>query len=224
MRKPPLTIVLFVALCLFASNAGADYPADVAQLEVRRAELADELARGESDLKTLREEMERRILALASAWMGTRWGLGAPQTKTPGEGKINCGMFVATVLGDAGVVVNRSKLQRQPAELIIKTFSRPDDVARFRNDDMETFLRGVRDMGEGLYIIGLDFHVGLLSVSGDDVRFIHASYVTHTVVDEDAATAEPIVTSKYRVVGKLLDDRMVQRWAAQKRYAVKGNW
>lgn len=85
-------------------------------------------------------------------------------------------------------------------------------------------MAGARDMGDGLYIIGLDFHVGMLRVTGDDDRFIHASYVTHTVIDEDAATAEPIVSSKYRVVGKLLDDRMNERWLTGTRYRVVGNW
>jgi hypothetical protein len=223
LRCTIVSLLLAVGLT-WSSVAFADYPMRVAQLERERLELAHDLEAGEADVDVLRDELKRRILELARRWMGTRWGLGAPQTKTPGQGKINCGMFVATVLGDAGIVVNRTRLQRQPAELIIKTFSRPTDIARFRNDDMATFLEGVRAMGDGIYIIGLDFHVGLLQVEGDDVRFIHASYVTHTVVNEDAAKAVPITTSKYRVVGKLLADRMVHQWAKKVRFRVKGHW
>lgn len=59
---------------------------------------------------------------------------------------------------------------------------------------------------------------------GDEVRFVHASYETHTVVDEDAATAGPIVTSKYRVVGKVFDDQMLKSWTTQRRFRVVGNW
>ena len=212
---------MIVLLSLLPAPALADYPEFVAELEEERTELAEDRDR---PTEALRRQLQQRMLKVAEEWMGTRWGLGRPQAKQPGDGKINCGMFVATVLGDAGIEVDRVKLQRQPAELIIKTFSKSDDIRRFRNDPVETFLTGTREMGDGLYIIGLDFHVGLLHVDGDDVRFIHASYVTHTVVSEDAASAEPIVTSKYRVVGKLLDDRMIRRWLDGERYRVVGNW
>ncbi len=222
--RQTLVAALIAIAALAPSVASADYPAKVERLAREHQALAKNVEDGKAGLATLRTELQRRILSLADDWMGTRWGLGAPQADEPGDGKINCGMFVATVLGDAGIIVNRVKLQRQPAELIIKTFSKPGDIARFRNDDMETFLEGVRTMGDGLYIIGLDFHVGLLSVSGDDIRFIHASYVTNTVVDEDAASAVPITTSKYRVVGKLLDDRMVRKWVEGRRFEVKGDW
>ena len=57
-----------------------------------------------------------------------------------------------------------------------------------------------------------------------EVRFVHASYVTHTVVDELALDAEPIVTSKYRVVGKLFDDAMLDAWTSARRLPVLGNW
>lgn len=77
---------------------------------------------------------------------------------------------------------------------------------------------------EGGHIIGLDFHVGCLIVEGQDIRFIHASNITHTVVDEPAARAIPIVTSRYRVVGKLLDDAMIEAWLGAKRIDVKGRW
>jgi hypothetical protein len=79
-------------------------------------------------------------------------------------------------------------------------------------------------MGPGLFIIGLDFHVGLLHQTADDVRFIHASYVTRTVVNESAATADPIVRSKYRVVGKILTDGNVRDWLDGDRIEVQGRW
>src|SRR5690606_10847446 len=97
-------------------------------------------------------------------------------------------------------------------------------VKKFSNASMDKFLAAVRAMGPGLFIIGLDFHVGLLLQTEDDLRFIHASYVTKTVVDESAATAVPIVSSKYRVVGKILTDDNVRDWLAGNRIEVKGTW
>ncbi len=158
-------------------------------------------------------------------WYGTTWGLGTPQTKVPGEGKINCGMFVARTLVDAGFDLKHYKLQRQPAELIIKSLAPKSTIKRWRNKPLETFIADMKEMGPGLYVIGLDFHVGYVLVREDlDVRFIHASYVTHTVLDEPAADAVPIVTSKYRVVGKILQKEMLRKWAAEERIAMRGSW
>ena len=44
------------------------------------------------------EAVARWVHELARHWLGTRWGLGAPQTSAPGTGKVNCGTFVGTGL------------------------------------------------------------------------------------------------------------------------------
>lgn len=169
-------------------------------------------------------EIIRAVEKLASHWLGTTWGLGAPQTGTPQVGKINCGTFVGTVLRDAGFVVDVRKLQRQPSQLIIQSFVGGDRVRKYSNASMTRFLASVKDMGPGLFIIGLDFHVGFLLQTEDDLRFIHASYVTKTVVNEPAAAAIPIVSSKYRVVGKILSPANVRAWLRGTRIKVRGNW
>ena len=166
----------------------------------------------------------RSVKKLSRLWLGTRWGLGVPQSSTPGPGQINCGTFVGTVLRDAGFNVAVKKLQRQPSQLIIESFVGGDRVRKFSNAKMTRFLASVREMGPGLFIIGLDFHVGLLIQTETDLRFVHASYETKTVIDEPAATATPIVTSKYRVVGKLLSRQNLRDWLAGNRIQIKGNW
>ncbi len=42
------------------------------------------------------------------------------------------------------------------------------------------------------------------------------------VVDEPAATAAPIVSSKYRVVGKILQPNMLKAWMDGKRLKILG--
>ena len=89
---------------------------------------------------------------------------------------------------------------------------------------MPDFVKKVRAMGPGLYLIGLDFHIGFLRVKKDgDVRFIHGSYITHKVMDEPALTAEPIVQSRYRMVGKILQPNMLRAWVKRHRIKVLGN-
>ena len=213
-----------IALCIWAAMTGrahaeATYHDAISKMTLLRI----------GALNGDRAKREGAVVAgmgsLFTYWYGTPWGLGAPQTKVPGRGKINCGSFVGRTLVDAGFNLNARKLQRQPAELIIKSLAPDRLIRRFRRTSMETFLAGVRKMGPGLYIIGLDFHVGYLLVKPDDkVRFIHASYITHTVLDEPAHSAQPIETSQYRVVGKLFSTDLLAKWRAHRRIKILGNW
>ncbi|MFP4598453.1 MAG: hypothetical protein ACLFVJ_09380 [Persicimonas sp.] len=218
-------VILLSALPSLAFSSS--YDELQASLEQHRKQMVEQhdssLEGGES--AALEAKILSSIEKLFDAWMGTRWGMGAPQTQTPGEGKINCGMFVGTVLVHAGFQVNHQKLQRQPAELIIKSFAPQKTIRRFRNKSMETFIDGVREQGAGLYILGLDNHVGFLVVEKNDaVRFVHADYVSNEVVDEPAAAAAPIISSKYRVIGKILQPKMLEKWLEGDRFAVRGNW
>ncbi|MGM0555535.1 MAG: hypothetical protein ACQEVA_04060, partial [Myxococcota bacterium] len=112
-----------------------------------------------------------------------------------------------------------------PAELIIKSLAPPSKIERFRNAPMDEFLSGVREHGPGLYIIGLDYHVGFLVVGDDDdVRYIHSSVVTKEVVDMKAAGAPTIVQSRYRVIGKILQDEMLESWLEVEEIPVLGDW
>jgi hypothetical protein len=209
-----------------AAARATDYAGAVAAIAARRAQLAKIWAGGDraAAVRRASDEIIAGVRELARRWTGTRWGLGAPQATAPGPGKINCGTFVGTVLRDAGFTVDVPVLQRQPSQLIIRSFVGPERMRRWSNASMARFVADVRKMGTGLYIIGLDFHVGLLVQTEGDLRFLHASYVTGTVVDEPAAAAPPIVASKYRVVGKLLDRANLRAWLEGRRIEVKGTW
>lgn len=209
--------LLFILLLVAPLGAAAQtYDEAIANVAAARDPADDGLAR--------RTTVEDGFDALTRHWLGTAWGLGLPQSSTPGEGKINCGTFVGTILHDLGFEVGVKKLQRQPAELIIKSFVPSKQMLRFRNRPIDEFVSKVSAAGDGVYIIGLDFHVGFLRVKDGEVRFVHASYVTGTVVDELASTSEPIVSSRYRVVGKIFDDKMLDAWVLGRPIAIKGNW
>lgn len=209
------------------SRSAAEYADLVRSIEARRLGLSTRWAAGgdrDAIAQRAAAEIRAAVIDLARRWLGTRWGLGPPQAREPGPGKINCGTFVGTVLRDAGFRVDVGKLQRQPSQLIIRSFVGPPRTRRWSNASMERFLADMRRMGPGLFIVGLDFHVGLLVQTDRELRFIHASYVTRTVVDEPAAVAPPIVDSKYRVVGKLLDRANLEAWLEGRPIAVQGTW
>lgn len=231
-RLVPLVAALsaFIAVTSTAAPVAAqeDYSelkSELARQHTALSDAVDASALDESSETSVRNTVMAGIERLFDAWEGTRWGLGLPQTQTPGDGKINCGMFVGTVLVHAGFRIDHKKLQRQPAELIIKSLAPSSKIARFRNAPVDDFLEGVREMGPGLYIIGLDYHVGFLVVEPDDgIRYIHASIVTRCVVDMKADGAPTIEQSNYRVVGKILQEDMLRDWLTQTEIPVQGNW
>ena len=88
-------------------------------------------------------------------------------------------------------------------------------------------MKVVRDylesQGDGIFIVGLDSHVGFISVKGDDMAFIHSSYYRPgaMVKCEKIDSKNPLSESKYRVFGKILSDEMVQKWLSGESYEVK---
>ena len=146
-------------------------------------------------------------------WMGTPWDFYGT-TETPGEGKIACGYFVSTLLQDAGLKVERVKMAQQASEKIVKTLATKQDIKRFRNTEFATFIDSMETWGAGLYVVGLDNHVGFLYHDGEEVWFIHSSYIgPKCVVREEAASSLILASSKYRVVGKIsANDRLVEKW------------
>jgi hypothetical protein len=146
-------------------------------------------------------------------WYGTGWDFYGT-TETPGQGKIACGYFVSTVLRDLGMNVQRAKLAQQASENIVLSLTTNDHTRRFRRVSIDSFIDSVRNWGTGLYVVGLDIHVGfILNVDGD-VYFIHSSYVDpFCVIKERGVDSRVLASSNYRVLGKLSeDDDLILKW------------
>ncbi len=150
---------------------------------------------------------------LAPAWYGTPWAFHGT-TRTPGEGKIACGYFVSTLLLDAGLQVERVRLAQQASEHIILSLTGGTHVRRFSNAPLDRFVDAVEAMGAGLFVVGLDNHVGFLVARPGGTRFLHASYAPgQGVVSEDARRSPILGASRYRVVGHLsADPTLTERW------------
>jgi hypothetical protein len=137
------------------------------------------------------------------AWYGTPWDFNGT-LEVPQQGKIACGYFVSTVLRDAGLKVERVRLAQQASENIILSLTSDSFIRRFRRVAIEDFADAVRDSGPGIYIVGLDIHVGFIVNTGDEVYFIHSSYVEpYTVISEKAIESRILASSKYRVLGNV---------------------
>lgn len=149
---------------------------------------------------------------LLPAWTGTPWDYNGT-SQQPGVGSIACGYFVTTVLRDAGFRIDRAGLARLPAEQLIRSVCESTDVTRFSDAPAPEFVAAVQRQGTGLFLVGLDYHVGFLVNDGRELRFVHSTVVgSGEVVDEPALVSIPLVHSRYRVVGRLLGDRSVKAW------------
>lgn len=184
----------------------AKYKSNVEALEATRKALQARWRT--SAAPTQREKLEKEArqtllgvfdTQLFPAWIGTPWDYNGT-SQEPGAGAIACGYLVTTLLRDAGVRLERARLAQQVSETIVKTLCLKEDIARYRRGDVTAVVRATREKGDGLYVVGLDHHVGFLRVSAANVRFWHTTF--ERVADENAEVA-PGFVSNYHVVGKL---------------------
>ncbi len=117
-------------------------------------------------------------------WYGTSYDFNG-HTNVPGKGKVACGYLVSTSLKHAGVNVNRFKLAQQAASDIVDALNSGKKPRIYRNvsvlEVQQDFLENEAD---GLYVLGLDYHVGFLLKRSDSLYFIHADYFSGAVAAE----------------------------------------
>ncbi|MEQ1506412.1 MAG: hypothetical protein ABMB14_29565 [Myxococcota bacterium] len=184
-------------------------------LERDRRVLAYRRAAGQWVIDDAKVALESRLPPLIEFWKGTRWSYSGT-TQVPKKGAIACGYFVSTVLQHAGFAVDRVDLARQASEQIVRTLVPDAEIRRFSRVSREGVAKEVQAMGTGVYLVGLDTHVGfLVSRKGESLKFCHStSRNRRTGVVCDVAKTSPSFKSKYTVVGKLGDPVMLDAWVA----------
>lgn len=206
---------------------------------VRYAELKEEAQRWRKDLaakyaKARTKDEKDKVIAetrgfletllpeMMRCWLGTSWDFHGT-AEAPGQGKIACGYFVATVLRDAGFQVDRYKLAQQPSQNIIRAFLPSEAMTLRVGVPYENFASEVANAEHGVRIIGLDSHVAFLVTTEDGFRFIHSSgSKPWCVVDQGRDEADVLSRSNYRVYGLLTGDHEVLlRWLKAEKIAVK---
>ncbi len=152
-----------------------------------------------------------------NCWYGTPWDFNG-QTRTPQQGSIACGYFVTGVLYDAGLNIPRVNWAQQASEVFITKMS--NDIKRFSNVSVEEVKLYLKKKGNGLYIVGLDKHVGFVFVKGEEIKFVHSNYYQRDigVMSEELDSENPLKDSNYRVIGKIIDDAMVENWILNLKY------
>jgi len=170
-----------------------------------------------------RRTLESALPEMMRCWLGTPWDFNGT-AEGPGAGKIACGYFVATVLRDAGFRVDRYNLARQASGDILRSLLPKSACTLMAGQPYEAFTAALAKREPGIYLIGLDTHVGFLVVGADGFRFIHSSGAKPwCVVDEGGTEAGVIQRSNWREFGNLTaDPALIGRWLAGTRIEVKG--
>ncbi len=214
------------------THARSQFPQRLARLAADRARLAKAHARASSDKEraAVLEQARRRVVdaiieEILPAWMGTPWDFNGTAAK-PGNGPVACGYFVSAALSNAGLNLSRVRFGQAAALDIQRALEpRSSQLHRFFSIAPARLERKLRRLGDGLYIVGLDIHVGFVTVRHGEVRLVHSSYTDGQVVtDEPRATAGASANSKpmgYFVPPLFNDDRLVLAWLTGSRVRLR---
>ena len=198
-------------------------------LERWRNDLAARHAKAKTTVERAAVEADARILletalpAMMRCWLGTPWDFNGT-AKGPGDGKIACGYFVATVLKDAGFQVDRYQLAQQPSENILRSFIPRESCALSVGKEYRLFAEEVGKREPGVYVVGLDTHVAFIVVRDGGFRFIHSSGSRPwCVVDESPGEAGVLQRSNWRMLGNLTaGSNVLRRWLRTEKIVVRG--
>ena len=217
MKQLFFTVVLLIVVFQSYSQVKQDYDGLKKRIEDKRLSIYQEYKSADSlkqdSLLKIADNFVVKILidSIFPAWYNTPWDFNG-HTTTPQKGKIACGYFITTTLNDAGFNIPRIKWAQMVSEHIIHKLT--TDIKRFHKAQMSDIVKYINNKGNGLYIVGLDDHVGFISKQGVKLQFIHSSYYKPQtgVMAEPLIGWNPLHYSKYRIIGKILDNDMLRKW------------
>ncbi|MBI1289342.1 MAG: hypothetical protein GC178_17375 [Flavobacteriales bacterium] len=152
-------------------------------------------------------------------WYGTKWDYNGT-TEKPRTGHIACGYFVTTTMRDLGFRIPRVRWAQLPSESMIKEMTTPSNIKRYRFADIKHIESEIFAWGDGLYVVGMDNHTGYIVNHGGKCQFVHSYFFNWSggVVSENLDTNNPLRSSEYRVIGKILTKEMVRKWLLSERF------
>jgi hypothetical protein len=145
-------------------------------------------------------------------WYTTKWSFEG-HSETPKKGTIACGYFVSTTLKDVGFNLNRYKLAQKSPEEEAKVIACGTSIEKLQNVTKQELKKYFLKQKDGIYFIGLDFHVGYIYKKNQEVYFIHSNYIDNKgVMKETIENSKAIVSSKYFITNITHNDILVKKW------------
>lgn len=191
------------------------------ELKRWRGELVDQYKKARSAEQKAAVEHDARIILelimpeMMRCWLGTDYDFNGVAER-PGKGKIACGYYVSTLIRDAGFKVNRYRLAQQASQNILRTFTARENCQLRVGEKYDTYADWVETLEPGIYIIGLDTHVGFVVIEDDGMKFLHSSGIDKAgVVEEPRDEALAIKWSRWRMLGHFsTDPEVIRMWLA----------
>ncbi|WP_397364388.1 hypothetical protein [Olleya sp. R77988] len=145
-------------------------------------------------------------------WYGTTWDFNG-HTNTPNEGLIACGYFVSTTLKHLGFNLNRYKMAQQAALNEAKALQPKQDLKIYSNLTFKSLKSELNQVyNDGIYLVGLDNHVGYLLIKDKELYFLHSSYCDNKVVIELAETSPCFRSNLYVFAEITTNDDLIKKW------------
>lgn len=114
---------------------------------------------------------------------------------------------------DVGFNLNRYKLSQKSPEEEAKVIACGTSIEKLQNiskQELKTYFIKQKD---GMYFIGLDFHVGYIYKNNQEIYFIHSNYIDNKgVMKETIENSKAIVSSKYFIVNITHNDKLIKKW------------
>jgi hypothetical protein len=231
MKKRIFVLFGLFTLCIVGILGGryayirTKYPIILENNDLKRIEFsaAYKLSKTKEDKEIIIDQVRNYLNEILPAnifpaWYGTPWSFNG-NAQYPLNGSIACGSFVENVLKNVGFQIDR-RMSSQPSEYIIKNMCDENDIARFSNASIKSFNNEIQNMGDGIYLVGLDNHVGFLYIRKGNYKFVH-SHGYLFVLSEIPSLSPTLRMSKYRVVGKLFSNKMIEQWLYSKKIILR---
>ena len=193
-----------------------NYSSTKQKVENERAALKTKYSTSSNKTQTLDEA--RKLLTeylhndIFNHWYTTKWSFEG-HTETPKQGTVACGYFVSTTLRDVGFNLNRYKLAQKSPEDEAKVIACGTSIEKLQNVSKQELKKYFLKQKDGIYFIGLDFHVGYIYKSNQEVYFIHSNYIENKgVMKETIENSKAIVSSKYFITSITHNDNLIKKW------------
>ena len=209
--------ILILLLTFSLTNYSVtNYSVTKTNIEKERSLLKTEYLSNENKANTLNEARikltESLFQDIFNHWYTTKWSFEG-HTETPKQGTIACGYFVSTTLRDVGFNLNRYKLAQKSPEDEAKSIACGTSIEKLQNITKQELKKYFLKQKDGIYFIGLDFHVGYIYKNNQEVYFIHSNYIENKgVMKETIENSKAIVSSKYFIASITHNDNFIKKW------------
>jgi hypothetical protein len=235
-----VTLAMGFSTAVIAQNLSEEHTGALTQFEKTQKEIAQKRRSLLNKYKSAQTAGQRRAILkeaevyianrfytdIAPAWLGTPWTMAVindglqPNARVPHEeGKgVSCSWFVVSALENMGLRIgNPGGFAGTIAVHLQRSLSpHKKDFKRFYHVSPTDLKKRMVKWGDGLYIVGLNCHIGFLHVSGNAVTFIHSNYTSpQEVLMEPIDESDAIAFSEdagYVVSALFKDNRLIHHW------------